>query len=168
MSLLTQAFITATDVEGNIAKIATSKIFLIEGLCTKSEYKEYLQEEQNRTKIHAAGYTWDTSETPEEIAEKIHNAQIASLKDLKKSRLPVPVTAELFNAFAAYKDEDEYNCFISIDNISHLDDEFDNTHIVTSFFKAKSVNTLDEIMKSIETAKQTRIKALKEYCLGVA
>ncbi|MEC7703317.1 MAG: hypothetical protein VX740_10105 [Pseudomonadota bacterium] len=167
MSFLTNAFITAMDVEGNIAKIATSKIILIEGLCPPDEYQEYLEGEENRTKLHLqGGYTWETRETPEEISEAIYQAEIKALKELKKSRLPIPISADLFNALAAYKDEDGHSCYISIDKISQTDNEY-SLQLVTSDGTAKSGDTLEDMMKSIEDAKQKRIKTLQQFCLGV-
>ena len=167
MSFLTNAFITAIDFEGNTAKIATSKITSIEGLCGAEDYKDFLEKKENRTSIAMHNKCWYTLETPEEIVEKIYQAEVNALKELRKSRLPIQISADLFNALAAYKNEDGYNCYVSIDTISCVDDEYSNCELVTTVGKAESVDTLDDIMKSIENAKQKRIKTLRQFCVGV-
>jgi hypothetical protein len=165
MSQLIQAFINATDAEGNTARINIAKITRIEGRCPP---KEYDKDDGNRCSLRSAEAKWSTRETPEDIYERVLCAQQEHLKKLKATRLINQDSLMSFNVFARFRDDDDCVNYIPTNSIIRMDDEYSLVGVITQHHgRIECLNSLKELDTEIESAERTHIKMLQKYTLGI-
>lgn len=174
---LLSAFITSTDVEGNVARINTDAICRIEGKCPADQYAENLNRGKDIVSIASREgeniHSWFGKETPEEVFNKIQNAQISRLESLKKINIALPSLTKSFNTLTLCTLEGAHEFYIQADAISRIDNEElpkkkspAQCRIVTldtSSYLCQE--TMSGIEKSIEQAQLRRIEALSKYNL---